>query len=68
LGALLLDEPTSALDAEACRAVERCLAAEARRRGVAVVWITHDAAQAARVATSVLHLGYRARPTRQRAL
>ncbi len=40
---LLLDEPTSALDPEATVAVERTLA------GRAVVWVTHDAAQAERV-------------------
>ena len=44
---LLLDEPTSALDADSAIAVEELLCHEARR-GLAVLMITHDAAQAAR--------------------
>ncbi|MCO4773769.1 MAG: ATP-binding cassette domain-containing protein [Deltaproteobacteria bacterium] len=51
---LLLDEPTSALDPEATSAVEESL------RGRAVIWVTHDSAQAARVGTRTLEL--RARP------
>ena len=42
---LLVDEPTAALDAAAGAAVERALMA----CGAAVVWVTHDAAQPARV-------------------
>lgn len=55
---LLLDEPTAALDAEATRAVERWLdrwlaeAPDAR----ALVWVSHDAAQARRVAGRVLSM------------
>lgn len=40
---LLLDEPTSALDQEAAEAVEGLLS------GRAALWVTHDAAQAARL-------------------
>ncbi|KAI8924375.1 P-loop containing nucleoside triphosphate hydrolase protein [Entophlyctis helioformis] len=46
---LLLDEPTSALDPETCRLVEQSLC----QRGN-LVWITHDPAQEARVATCSL--------------
>lgn len=46
---LLLDEPTSALDSDAVASVEALLAAERRERGVALLWVTHDAAQAERV-------------------
>jgi putative ABC transport system ATP-binding protein len=47
---LLLDEPTSALDAEATTAVEDALGDQS------AVWVTHDAAQAARVARQVIRL------------
>lgn len=50
---LLLDEPTAALDAVATEAVERLIAAR-RRDGAAVLWVTHDPAQAGRVAGRVL--------------
>ena len=46
---LLMDEPTSALDEEAARALEG-LARELADAGVPVVWVTHDPAQAARLA------------------
>ncbi len=46
---LLLDEPTSALDAEAATAVER-LVADQLEQGWAALWVTHDDAQAERVA------------------
>ena len=46
---LLLDEPTAALDPAAVQAVEALIAAQ-RRLGLAVLWVTHDAAQARRVA------------------
>lgn len=52
---LLLDEPTSALDKESRDAVEDVLA-ERRRAGLAVLWVTHDPAQAERVASRVLNL------------
>ncbi|MEQ8665578.1 MAG: ATP-binding cassette domain-containing protein [Rhodospirillales bacterium] len=47
---LLLDEPTSGLDPEAVAAVENFVA-EQRHEGIAVVWVTHDKAQARRVAS-----------------
>jgi phosphate-transporting ATPase len=50
---LLLDEPTAALDAEATAAVE-ALIAEQVSGGLSVLWVTHDAAQAARVAKRML--------------
>ena len=46
---LLLDEPTAALDATSVAAAE-ALIAERAGGGVSVLWVTHDAAQAARVA------------------
>jgi putative ABC transport system ATP-binding protein len=53
---LLLDEPTSALDELAKEGVETLLESLIRQRGLACVWVTHDAAQAARMADSVLLL------------
>jgi putative ABC transport system ATP-binding protein len=53
---LLLDEPTSALDPEAKDAVERLLATLVRERHATCVWVTHDVAQAARVADLVLKI------------
>ena len=47
---LLLDEPTSALDGNAVERVEQSL------RGSSVVWVTHDDAQAGRVAQRTLEL------------
>ena len=47
---LLLDEPTGALDRSATEAVEALLA-ELRAAGMAIVWVTHDDAQADRLAT-----------------
>ncbi|MDP9097185.1 MAG: ABC transporter ATP-binding protein [Pseudomonadota bacterium] len=47
---LLLDEPTGALDREATEAVEALLA-ERRADGMAIVIVTHDDAQASRLAT-----------------
>jgi ABC-type lipoprotein export system ATPase subunit len=49
---LLLDEPTSAADVHTTRAVETCLASF----NLAVVWVTHDEVQAARVASRILRL------------
>ncbi|TAN80271.1 MAG: ATP-binding cassette domain-containing protein [Magnetospirillum sp.] len=46
---LLLDEPTAALDRAARDAVESLLA-ERRAAGGAMLWVTHDAAQSARIA------------------
>ncbi|AXC14482.1 YbbL ABC transporter ATP-binding protein [Acidisarcina polymorpha] len=53
---LLLDEPTSALDEQSKQGVETLLESLIRRRGLTCVWVTHDAAQAARMADSVLLL------------
>ncbi len=53
---LLLDEPTSALDAEAKRGVEEVLARLIRERGLTCLWVTHDSAQASKVADRVLRL------------
>ena len=52
---LLMDEPTSALDENARLALER-LARELATDGVPVVWVTHDLAQAHRLADWVIVL------------
>lgn len=52
---LLLDEPTSALDHLNSLAVES-LIAQRLQQGVSVVWVTHDPAQAARIAQRRLHI------------
>ena len=52
---LLLDEPTSALDAQPKQVFEttaRNLAAE----GITIIWVTHDSAQADRVADQIYQL------------
>jgi ABC-type cobalamin/Fe3+-siderophores transport system ATPase subunit len=54
-GALLLDEPTAALDREAAAAVEG-LVGDLARRGLAILIVTHDEGQAARVATTATRL------------
>jgi UDP-glucose/iron transport system ATP-binding protein len=46
---LLLDEPTAALDAASVAAVEAVIASRIRG-GLAVLWVTHDAGQARRIA------------------
>lgn len=53
---LLLDEPTSALDEASKQGVERLLAAIVRERHATCVWVTHDVAQARRVADLVLRI------------
>jgi len=50
---LLLDEPTAALDAASVAAVE-ALIADRIRTGLAVLWVTHDAAQARRIGHRLL--------------
>jgi putative ABC transport system ATP-binding protein len=53
---LLLDEPTSALDTQPKRVFEptaRDLAAQ----GITIIWVTHDDAQASRVADRIYQLG-----------
>ena len=47
---LLLDEPTANLDSERTAAMERLLSHYRRTAGASVIWVTHDGAQAARVA------------------
>ena len=53
---LLLDEPTSALDDLSKQDIEHLLASLVRERNVTCVWVTHDVAQARRVADLVLKL------------
>lgn len=47
---LLLDEPTASLDAAATAQVEALILGYAREHGTPVLWVSHDAAQLARVA------------------
>jgi ABC-type iron transport system FetAB ATPase subunit len=54
--ALLLDEPTANLDTDSGAAVEARIAEYRKERGAAVVWVSHDAAQRARVADDELIL------------
>ena len=51
---LLLDEPTSALDAEAKGEVEKLILTVVRQNGLTGVMVSHDLAQAARVADRVI--------------
>ena len=51
----LFDEPTAALDAEAASRVEAVIA-QGRDRGAAILLVTHDDAQAARLADRVLRI------------
>jgi putative ABC transport system ATP-binding protein len=53
---LLLDEPTSALDAEARGAVEKLILNVRRSNGLTCVMVSHDLAQAARMADRVMVL------------
>ena len=53
---LLLDEPTASLDAASARRVRELVAAR-RADGVAVIWVAHDEAELARVASRRLTLG-----------
>ena len=46
---LLLDEPTASLDKKATRSVEKLVADYQRQTGAAVIWVSHDPEQAARV-------------------
>jgi putative ABC transport system ATP-binding protein len=52
---LLLDEPTAALDRDSAAAVE-ALVRDLAGRGLAILIVTHDEAQAARVATHAVRL------------
>lgn len=53
---LLLDEPTASLDAGTVAAVEQVVADYRRETGAAVLWVSHDAQQAKRVADRQLQL------------
>ena len=53
---LLLDEPTASLDAENVSRVEAVIARLRQEQELAVLWVSHDAAQAGRVATRRLHM------------
>jgi putative ABC transport system ATP-binding protein len=53
---LLLDEPTSALDEESKSGVEEMIAAIVREAGLTCVMVTHDLAQASRLATHAMVL------------
>jgi ABC-type sulfate/molybdate transport systems ATPase subunit len=53
---LLLDEPTAALDETARGGVERTLLELAGNTGVSLVVVTHDRAQAGRLANRVVEL------------
>jgi putative ABC transport system ATP-binding protein len=52
---LLLDEPTSALDAQPKQVFEST-ARELAAQGITIIWVTHDDAQAARVADRTYQL------------
>jgi putative ABC transport system ATP-binding protein len=52
---LLLDEPTSALDDQPKRVFETT-ARDLATAGITVIWVTHDSAQAHRVADRIHHL------------
>jgi ABC-type iron transport system FetAB ATPase subunit len=54
--ALLLDEPTAALDAASAQGVER-LIGDLAADGLAILVVTHDAAQADRIAGRVVRFG-----------
>jgi ABC-type multidrug transport system fused ATPase/permease subunit len=54
-GALLLDEPTASLDPDAAAVIEGLLA-ELARRGLGLLVVTHDAAQAERIADHTVRL------------
>jgi len=53
---LLLDEPTSALDEQAREGVERTLLELEGRAGLSMVIVTHDRAQAERLASKVVRI------------
>ncbi len=53
---LLLDEPTASLDADAAAGLER-LALDLAGRGTSLLWVTHDRAQADRLADRLVVVG-----------
>lgn len=52
---LLLDEPTSAVDAAAARVIEQAVR-DLADEGIPALWVTHDSAQAERIADRVVHI------------
>lgn len=52
---LLLDEPTSALDERATVVLEQAVC-HLTRKGISVIWVTHDAAQLRRIADRVVRI------------
>lgn len=56
---VLFDEPTSALDEENAERIEQ-LALDLQARGIAVIWVSHDRAQVARLARRTIDLGEQA--------
>ncbi len=54
-GVLLMDEPTSALDRDNREVIER-LTRSLADTGIAILWVTHDLAQARRLATEIVVL------------
>ena len=48
---LLLDEPTASLDEESTRCAEELLDDYRREQGAALLWVSHDRRQAARIAS-----------------
>lgn len=52
---LLLDEPTASLDPASVLAIER-IVADARQRGVRILFVTHDIGQARRLADDVVFI------------
>lgn len=53
---LLLDEPTASLDADAAAGLER-LTSSLAEAGTSLLWVTHDAAQAGRLADRLVVVG-----------
>ncbi|MCV7257922.1 ABC transporter ATP-binding protein [Mycobacterium shimoidei] len=53
---LLLDEPTSAVDAAAAGEIERAVRQLSDDDKIPALWVTHDAAQAERIADWVVHI------------
>jgi len=56
---LLLDEPTASLDADNAAVVERLIDQYRRDTGASVLWVSHDAGQAARTGDRHLRLSAR---------
>ena len=55
-GVLLLDEPTKSLDSENVAKMESLMAEYREGTGCAILWVTHDDEQAARVSHTRYHL------------